>query len=81
MQTHYAVIKLLYATDGWNNFNRHSNGNMLKKEEEFNRRRRPTLTPQICKSLQANYWVAKDILNATNYIIITWLRKHAIIVN
>jgi hypothetical protein len=45
MKTRYTLIKLLYATDGWNNFNMHSNGNMLEKEEEFNRRR-PTSTPQ-----------------------------------
>jgi hypothetical protein len=44
-QTHYTVIKLLHATDEWNKFKRHFNRNMLKKEEEF-KRRRPTSTSQ-----------------------------------
>jgi hypothetical protein len=30
--------------EGWNNFNWHSTGNMLKKDEEFNRKG-PTSAP------------------------------------
>jgi hypothetical protein len=38
MKMHYTAIKSLHAMGGWYNFNWHSTGTMLKKEEEFNKK-------------------------------------------